>query len=330
MIPTLAFLASHALAADEADFEPSVDVGGQIHAHYGYLLTDGANGYNEFALDRTYLDAKAKLTRRLGARLTLDSDRFAALETDTGEYSVDTKYRPFVKFAYLEWKDFAPGLKLRAGLIDTPYTQVYDAFWEHRYVSKGMADDQKLLDTADFGVSVMGTHADGLLDWHASLNNGEGYGKAEVDSGKSLQARVTVDALAKGGKQRLPITGFVNYDMHKDADATLTWIGAAGYKMPFVWVWGEYVGVSTGAVTGSGFSASLLPGAPKYARAILRYDHFDPNGEIDGDGVDKLIGGVSHTFAHQVSGALTYERVTDEATPDTPAHGMYVRWQAGF
>ena len=319
-----------ALAADAPE-APTVEVNGLVFAHWGLDLSDGAEAYNEFALDRAYLGAKAKITKKIGARITLDADHMKAVETDTGEFTYDTKYRVFVKYAYVEFKDLAPGLKLRAGVIDTPYQPVQDNFWGHRYVHMGLADQEKMLYTADLGVALTGEHGKGLFSWSAGAYNGEGYSKLELDAGKSFQARVTVDPLARGGKQELPITGFVNVSTHPDADPTITYVGALGFKMPFFWFLGEYIGVSEGDAGKQGISVSALPGLPKYGRLVLRYDHYDPDTTTDADGYDKIIGGVSHDFADKVSVAATYERQMFEADDGAaPAHGVFLHMQAGF
>ena len=325
---SLLFVPNLALAGDgKPDEKPEVDVGGVVIAHYELDLTDGADSFNEFAIDRAYVTAKAKISKHFGAKVTLDVDRGALANAGL---EGDTKYRVFLKHAYLEWKDFAPGMKVRAGMIDTPYQPYYDQFWEHRYVAKGLSDEVGTMSTADLGVSIGGNHAKGLVDWTAGIYNGEGYTKVEVDSGKSVEARVTIDPLARGEKHSMPLTAFVDFHNNQGGDPTITYVGAAGFKMPFVWFWGEYTGVSEGDVSGSGYSVSALPGMPRYARLIVRYDHFDPNSDRDDDGVTKIIGGVSRNFYERVSLAATYERTTLEAAPDAPSHGAFLHMQAGF
>lgn len=348
MFAAILLLAPHAFAADPPNpagegkppaekaaptvekVKPEVEVSGIAFAHYGFDLTEGAENFNEFAVDRVYFNVKAKLSKRLSTRFTLDVDRMKPVETDTGEFEYDTKYRAFLKYAFLEWKDFAPGLKVRVGMIDTPYVTVWETHTEMRYIGKHFADELKLLDTADIGISIAGEHGKGLVAWTAAVVNGEGYGKIELDNAKSLQARVTVDPIAPAGKYTLPITAFVNYNMQQDADPIVTYVGAAGFKMPYVWVWGEYLGRSQGDLSGMGYSASVQPGMPKYGRLVFKYDHFDPDTKTDEDAIDKIIGGVSHDFAEKVALAATYERVTVEGTADVPAHGVYLRLMAGF
>lgn len=325
----LTLLASLAFAGDPAPL-PQVEAQGLVYAHWGLDLGDGARAYNEFALDRAYFGAKAQVTPKLGVRIMLDADRMKAVETDTGEFTYDTKYRVFVKYAWLEWKGFAPGLKLRAGVIDTPYQPMQDNFWGHRYVHMGLADQEKVLSTADLGVAVTGEHAKGLVSWSAGVFNGEGYGKLEVDAGKSVQARLTVDPLAPKGKFQLPLTAFVNVSTHVDADPTITYVGAVGLKMPWVWFLGEYLGVAEGSGGKQGISVAALPGMPKVGRVVLRYDRYDPDTTADADGYDKIITGVSHDFADKISVAATYERKMPEATGSDADHGVFVHMQAGF
>lgn len=309
--------------AEEPTF-PIVKPGGVLFAHYGYDLTDGADGANEFAVDRVYVRADVQITKQLGTRVTLDADRFK-------DSSLDTKYRVFVKHAYLEVKDILPGIRLRAGMIDTPYTPYYDAFWGNRYITEAFAKNAKLLETADLGIGAWGDHAGGLVNWNLSLINGEGYGKLEVDAGKAVQARVTVDPLAKGGKFSLPITGFASHSTHVATDSsTLTWAGATGFKSPYVLAWAEVVGVSEGDVSGLGYSATLNPKVPKVLGVVVRYDQFDPDADSTDDANTLLIGGVTRDWAEKVSTAITYERGWSEAAPETPTHGVFVRVQAGW
>ncbi len=319
-----------ALAAEAPEEKlPVVKPGGVIFAHYGYDLAEGADGANEFAVDRVYVRADAQISRRLSARVTLDADRLKA--TDAAGNPLDTKYRVFVKHAFLEVKDVLPGVKLRAGMIDTPYTPFYDAFWGNRYLTESFAKNQKLLETADLGVGAWGEHAGGLVDWNVSLVNGEGYGKLEDDAGKAVQARLTVDPLAKREGLAMPVTGFVAYDTDAAAaTTTLTWAGAAGFAAPYVVAWAEVVGRAEDGVSGLGYSATLNPKLPKVAGLVARFDHYDPDTATADDANTLLLAGVSRDWAPKVSTAVTYERAWTEAAPDAPEHGVFVRMQAGW
>ncbi|MDP2311991.1 MAG: hypothetical protein Q8P41_03735 [Pseudomonadota bacterium] len=331
-MPILALILSIAHAADDAPPKfPIVKPGGMIFARYQYDLTDGAEGANAFAVDRVYLRTDVAINKRFAARITLDADRMKPLEFGDGtEATFDTKYRVFVKHAYLAVKDLGP-LELRAGMIDTPYAPYYDGFTDNRYITKSFADEFGLLDTADLGVALLGKHGDGLVDWNLSLLNGEGYGKVEVDAGKSVQARVTVDPLAKMEDRALPLTGFAAYSGHPTTGIpTLTWAGAAGFQMPRLLVWAEVMGKSEGDKSGFGYSGTLNPRLPKYAGLVFRYDHWDPDGATDDDATTALIGGVEKDFLDKVAVAVTYERSWADAMPQAAEHGIVVHMQAGF
>ncbi|MDP2309876.1 MAG: hypothetical protein Q8P18_27910 [Pseudomonadota bacterium] len=327
----LALTIALAHAEDEAPKFPVVKPSGVIFARYQYDLTDGADGANAFAVDRVYLRTDVKMSKRFAARITLDADRMKPLELGDGtEATFDTRYRVFVKHAYLAVKDLGP-LELRAGMIDTPYTSFYDNFTDNRYITKSFADNEKILDTADLGVALLGDHWDGLVDWNLSLVNGEGYAKPEIDAGKSVQARITVDPLAKMEDRDLPITAFAAYSGNPTTTVpTFIYAGAVGFQMPRLLVWAEVLGKIEGPTSGMGYSGTLNPRLPKYAGLVFRYDHWDPDMATDDDATTSLIAGVEKDFLEKVAVAVTYERSWDDATPDVPEHGIVVHMQAGF
>jgi hypothetical protein len=327
----LSAFVAHAEDAAEAPKFPIVKPSGMIFMRYQYDLTEATNGANSFSVDRVYLRTDVQINKRFATRVTLDADRMKpATLGDGSTLTFDTKYRVFVKHAYLEVKDLGP-IKIRAGMVETPYAPYYDNFWGNRYISESFAKNAGLVETADLGISVLGNHGKGLVDWNLSLLNGEGYGKVELDAGKSVQARVTVDPLVKMENRNLPLTGFVSYSGHPTTGTpTLVWAGAAGFQMPRLCVWAEAMGKSEGDVSGFGYSATLNPRLPKYAGIVARYDHWDPDTNTDDDATTILIAGVEKDFLEKVAVAVTYERTWLDATPDAPTHGIVVHAQAGF
>jgi hypothetical protein len=319
-------------AKDDKKF-PDAKVSGILFAHWMYQLPEAADGYNEFGLDRSYLVVKSKLSPHLATRLTLDADRMrAGTDSAGGAVSVDTKYRVFVKHAYLESSWTKYGLKARGGIIDTPYTPFYDSFVGIRYIAESFPRQYRLLDTADAGVGLYGTHADGLVDWNASLLNGEGYGNLETDKGKQLNARVSVDPLASGGEMNLPITVYGSMNGKPAVgDPIVTIIGAVGFKHDYVTAWAEYDMASQGDLKYGGYSVTLHPTVPDVGGVIVRYDHWDPNSDADDDAITWLIAGLTHDFEPDaVSLALTYERASLEGVEDPFGENILVHLQAGF
>ena len=334
MLSMFAVLALHSAAfADEPkkDTPPPVELSGVIFGRYTLTLTDGASNYNEFAIDRVYFRGDATINDHFGARVTLDADRFKPATLSTGEaVTVDTKYRVFVKHAYLEWKDAAPGVKVRAGIIDAPLGPYLDDFWGHRYISDNFAAQAIKLSTADAGVGAYGKHQGGLVDWAAVLVNGEGYSKLEVDKGKQVQARVSVDPMAKNEELALPISGFVSYAFNPDDAQQLIASGVVGFDQKYFTGSVQALFNQQYDVNGFGYSVVALPHIPKVATVVFRMDHWDPDTSADKDGYTTIIGGLSHNFAKKVAIAGTYQQTTTEAAPDAPSQAVVLNMLAGF
>lgn len=320
-------LALPVLAEDTKPEFPTVKPGGLIFAHYGFDLTDDHddidtnNNQNSFDLDRAYLTATAQITKRIGARLTFDAGRGS-----------DVWLAVFVKHAWIEGKEFIPGVKARFGVVDTGYLTYSEQFFGHRYLFRQLGDERKLGSTADLGVNVQGEHLGGLVSWHIAAINGEGYKALEDDQGKTLQARLAVDPLAKNEDLALPIVGFISRGFEPEGVDPQTWYAAGlGFKYKKqVTFWGEYNGASVGDVSSSGISAAVAAGAPKYAMGVARFDTFDPAADVDDDGLSSFKIGVEHDFAEKVSAALMYERAWAEQDPEQSlTHGIFVRAQAG-
>lgn len=321
-----ALLLVPSLLAAEGDKKegPVVNPEGVILANYGYSLTDtgdpATQGAQGFDVTRVYFGAEITRGERFGARIIFD----------VGRDEANAKEWVFLKYGYAEVKRLAPGVKVQAGMIPLPWIVNYDSFWGQRYVAKAFTDQFKVLKAADFGVGALGEHAKKRVDWHAVVINGEGFDNPGIDRTIAGQLRLTVDPLAGGEKNNLPLTGFVAYETPPEGgDASLVYVGAAGFRMPYVLLWGEYVGTSTGDTSGGGFSATVMPRVPKVVNVILRYDHWDPDTDAPGDAQDFVVAGVGHDFMKKVSLGVTYERGMLEGV-DAATHGVFVKGQAGF
>lgn len=312
---------------------PTVKVGGVLYGHYGLHLADGTP--NDFDLDRAYLTATSAIGSTLSVRLTVDADRIkeqTATLADGSELTLpqDTKTRVYVKYAWLEVKT-PVGVKVRAGMIDTPWAPYADKLWGHRYVSRPMSDENGFVSTSDLGVGVFGQHGGGLVDWQAVVINGEGYAKLEIDAGKTIQGRITVDPLAKPANVGLPVSAFLSYGFpgSDESDSTLVYAASVGVDTrPFIGSL-EYIGKGEGTLNSGGLSVILMPRIPDVLNVIGRFDYVDPDLALDSGVTMKIIGGVSHDFAPNVSLAATFERVAKAGAP-TVDNAVFLRGQAGF
>lgn len=315
---------------------PVVKAGATLFGQWAMDLSEGAAGANEFAVSRVYLISRAELSEALSMRVTLDADTLKTTTisvpnadgttTDT-TVPADTKVRAYVKHAYLEWKTPASGVKVRAGMTDTAWAPYHDGFLGTRYLSKEAGDLYKWHSTADLGVMVHGDHAKGLLGWQLGVVNGEGYDKPEIDASKTVQARVTVDPLAKGGSIQLPISAHASQSFGGEGDAIQLLGGGVGLKMPYLGFWGEVLTRAEGDERGLLLSVTALPRVPKVGGLIARVDRLDADTSGSGEEELRLVGGVYRDFMDKVSLAATFERA---AVGEEAEQGVYLKMQAGF
>ena len=328
------FLALPTLAS--AEDGPEITVSDVLFAHYGVDLTEGAELANSFDLDRTYLRTDAKLGDELAVRLTLDSNRQSSqtVVLPTGEeleIPADTRVRVFVKHAWLAWKPNKE-LEIRGGMVDTPFLSAVERYQDLRWTARTFLDDQKLASTTDLGVSASGRHAKGTFGWGTGVYNGEFFSSPETGSGKSLQARVTLDPLVAGEDDlKLPITAFVEQELYEgDVPSSLLFAGDLGFVHPNLMLSAQVAGRSQDGISGLGQSAQISPRIEDVGFLYGRFDRWDPDTATEDDGNTKLIGGVAHELYEEVLLGLQYERLTLESDPELPEHGVFLRMQAGF
>jgi hypothetical protein len=323
-VMTLSFLSllslpATALAGNE---ESSPQLSGLLFSHWGMDLSKDAEHSNAFEVTRVYTTIRHAINNDLSVRVT----------TDVGPVSDsdDTKMRLFLKYAYLEWKGFAPGMKLRFGAAGTPFVDDSSAFTGIRYISMSLADRNKLMSTSDVGLHVLGEHLDAALSWQLSAMNGEGYGTPEDNKGKAIQGRVAYDAMKSTDGMDLPITAFIRQEVgEEEGQGAVLYGGALGFGMSYGRLWAEYVAKSLGDLNTQAISVTVQPRVADLFNLLVRYDMFDPNTDTDGDGETTLIAGIERSFAKRVSAAVTFEQSQVESAEE-PTRGVFLRVQAGF
>ena len=309
-------------SASATEHANKTTVGGLVFTHWGMDLSKDAEEANAFEINRVYTTVRHSINERLSMRVTTDVGR------NTG--SGDTKMHLFLKYAYLEWKGFAPGMKLRFGAAATPFVGDSSAFTGLRYISKSLADRSLQLSTSDLGVHVLGQHLDGALSWQVSAMNGEGYSAPEDNKGKAIQGRVTYDVMKPTNGMDLPVTAFIRQEVGEEKDqGAMLYGGALGFRVSYGRLWAEYVAKSLGDVNARALSLTVQPRVTDLFDLLVRYDLFDPNTDAADDGTTTLIAGVERSFAKKVSAALTFEQSQVEVE-EHPTKGVFLRVQAGF
>lgn len=192
---------------------------------------------NTFFVDRIYLTAKKKFDNGYSMRATLETktSKDAAISTMTLKHSSDI----WLKYAYIEKKDFLPGMKLRFGQSPLPWVGFEEKIWGRRYVNKVFVDDNGYMGSTDIGVNVLGKAMDGMIDYHAGIYNGSGY-KGEDASGyngkfKEIFARASVSPV-----EGLQIHAFMSTGNTAPKTERRRVIGGVSYKNDMFHVMGLY------------------------------------------------------------------------------------------
>ena len=307
-----------ALPATAAD----VSVGGVVFTSFTRDL-DAVTHANAFAIERAYVDTKAKIDERFSARVT----------TDVGylKNSDDTKVRPFLKYAYFQWKK-SDAMTLRFGMAGNGWTGYADKFWGGRFIAQSFLDRRKRLPSADIGLYALGKLMNNSLSYQVAVVNGEGYGKPEDDHVKSVQGRISYDPL--NGKNKLPISLFVGHDIGAHDEAVAHAALGVGFKSKPVLVWlAAYNRRIDMRDEDLGFTATVMPSLGKWGKLLARYDLWTWGAtEPAQEQGQTIMVGLSRNLAKKVDYALVYENETKAvvAGPDITAQSVRLNLQVGF
>ena len=143
---------------------------------YGLIDHHDAKVENQtgFWIRRAYLTVDSKVSDTWSARLRFEVN-------SPGDFTTSGPLDPYVKDAYLAWKD--GGRELYLGISPTPSFDFIEGFWGYRHIEKTPLDLYRMAGSRDFGVAYKGTAHDGKVFYHAMLGNGSGV-NSETNEGK--------------------------------------------------------------------------------------------------------------------------------------------------
>ncbi|RJO63468.1 MAG: hypothetical protein C4523_20180 [Myxococcales bacterium] len=324
--------------------------------YYKLDATDGKDLANEFGVGRAYVGAKIKPADHFLLRLTLDAKaRVTTAKGKSGTETVEVKddegnvigtaevptteventegaYDVYLKYAYIEAYDVGvKGLTFRLGQAGFLGINEVEDYWTYRLQGPILLDAEKYMSSADLGLSIGYNSPDGLVKLHATVVNGEGYGRSET--GKSKDGQLAL-FFRPGAKQ----SGFLHslvigahatygkYDLDKGADRRLRAGGLLGMADAKYCLFTEayyvqdptservkeekkIIGVDspltqrTDELT-SGLLAAvygwldfgLFASAVDGLRLVGRYDYVDPNLDFSSDQRQRFVAGVGYVF----------------------------------
>lgn len=129
----------------------------------GVRVPGGGNG-TSFDIKRFYVGIDHTFNNIFSANVTTDTTYDGA----TGAGQV------YLKKAYLQAK-FAPELTLRLGSADLPWVPYVEDLYGMRYFENVMIDRTKFGTSADWGIHVLGSLFDGIVNYDFAAINGGGY-----------------------------------------------------------------------------------------------------------------------------------------------------------
>jgi hypothetical protein len=133
---------------------------------------------NGFEFRRIYFTYDYQISAKFNSRLRFEIENFSLTN--------NSKLAPFVKDAYLQWKDIFEGSNLTFGIQPTPTFDISEYVWENRHLEMTIIDLYGFMSSRDFGISLKGKiDGDGIFNYWILFGNGAGV-KPEYDRYKNI------------------------------------------------------------------------------------------------------------------------------------------------
>jgi hypothetical protein len=326
--------------ADSAE-RPTVRI--RTYLRYGYELEGSRKNFNEFNIDRLYVEFHTRLWRHGRFRATLEGGDLR----ETG--GTNTPLAVVTKHLYFEAQDLLfRSSYLRFGLTDLPWVAYEEDLWGYRLQGTVFPDRSGYLTSTDLGIAVGSTLPSGLGSWQVNLVNGEGWKAPERGRHKDGHARLTIYPLARttsGPLSHLFVAGFGSvgtYDTaYAGSDNRRRFIAQTGYHQPgrltvigeALWTTdptdafvGRYPSLAARAGSESqgrghsvfGVASASLVGGPNRWAVLGRWDHLDPDDQIASNSLDRYIVGVSVAWKPAMTTIVDVELVRNGAAALKP------------
>jgi hypothetical protein len=164
-------------------------------------VINGPEDFNGFVFRRIYFTFDYQFNEKFSTRFRLETDN-AALNTDL-------KLSPFVKDAWLKWKDLYTNGDLWLGIQPTPAYEIEEQLWAYRSLEKTIMDLRGIVPSRDFGASLRGRSASGKHNYWAMVGNNSGN-RLELDKFKRFYFQYWLSL------SKLTITAYYDYRQNPD------------------------------------------------------------------------------------------------------------------
>ncbi len=323
-------------------------VGVTIFADYTYqdapTITDSDKNVvhlSSFEARRAYINVTGNVSDWVSYRITPDvGARFTTTTTATGlpagaSVAASTNYDGSVvvrlKYAFGQVnfdKVATHGTWVRIGQQQTPFVDFMEGIYRYRFQGNIFEEREGFLSSSDVGLSGRFVFPNEYGDVHAGYYNGDTYTKAEVNDQKAFQIRGTLRPFPKAGVAKgLRLTAFYDNDSPVKNAARNRFVAAGTFEHKYVNLGVDYLdakdrlSATKAEVKANGWTVWATPRTGTGWEALLRYDHFKPNKDVDAVKT-RFLGGVAYWLKVKAPLAasilLDYEEVKYDAPLKKP------------
>jgi len=266
---------------------PQVTFG--ILTYFGYAAElHEADNFNEFLVERGYLNINAQMSDRVRVRFTPDV-------RPTTDVDLNNNLALRLEYASLDFQ-VTDRTAVMLGLHEMPWLAYEETVNRYRVIGPFFSERLGLIPgPTDLGASVKLARED--MDIHVGVYNGEGQGRAELDAYKSLDGRVTFRPLAD---KNVSVSGFYQYGWYARDRPRNVAIVMGSYEHPNGFVTAQYLSATDNPFVavdiqrkGLSFFGEVRQGLTGWA-VVGGLDFVDPDGDAENDAERRLIFGGAH------------------------------------
>ncbi len=140
----------------------------------------GTVAMQAFQFRRIYFTADDNISDVFSSRFRLEADQdanpgvTAPAAGSSSDELVSGKMAPFIKEAWIRWKNIFAGSDLQFGTQLTPGFAISEANWGFRFLEKTIMDQRGLVDAVDLGISLRGKlTSDGMFNYWLMIGNND-------------------------------------------------------------------------------------------------------------------------------------------------------------
>lgn len=288
---------------------------------------------NQIYSPRGYFTVEPKLSDYIKGRFTLD---FVSSENGVDGASVRLKY------AYLDFSNLPiKNSNINFGLIKNYFGTIYD--YDYPVYEKELSDKEKVVNSADYGLSFNGLLPAGFGFYAFSVMNGEGYkktdSKVDLNPAFLLNVRlIPITGLTVGGSflyEDKTLLSPESVDSLISDSLRMAYVGLVKFKFNFLSISFEYLSNRIDSVFSAGYSFIGVINSDRLVdipvELVGRYDSWDKNLDATDDGHKRIIAGTNLNFFKDkgVIMQLSYDRTMYEDTTKTDVNNVVfqMKWK---